>query len=121
MLPNQHIAPQTVPSLAWERRIPASRTLIQIMLTLMLKASLAVTTVMGKYSQPSAYVKRCIRLKVNLHFRHDCKNCEKQLLILSCLSPRLSKWNNSAPTKIDFHEILYLSIFLKCIEKIHVS
>ena len=67
-LPNQHIAPQTVPSLAWEHRIPVSLTQTQSMSTLMLKAVLAVTTVMEKYSQPLAYVKLCIRLKVSLLF-----------------------------------------------------
>lgn len=66
MLPNQHIAPQTVPSLAWERHIPACRTLTQNTLTLMLKASPAVTTVMEKYSHPLAYVKHYIHLKVSL-------------------------------------------------------
>lgn len=64
MLPNQHIAPQTVPSLAWERLIPAFLTLTRNMVTVMYKATLAVTTVMEKYSLLLAYVKHYTHLKV---------------------------------------------------------
>jgi hypothetical protein len=51
------------------------------------------------------------------YFLTHTQNCEKQLLALSCLSIRLHKWNNSAPTGWIFMKI-YIWIFIKNLSRL---
>jgi len=37
------------------------------------------------------------------------------------MSVRLSTWNKLGSNRMDFYEIWYLNIFIKCVEKIQVS
>jgi hypothetical protein len=65
-----------------------------------------------------------IKLAVSLFFSNMfrfyalSKNCEKRLLASSCLSVYNKQLDSYWP---DFHEIWYLSIFRRTVEKIHVS
>ena len=52
------------------------------------------------------------------HFRRVRKIAKKRLLALSCLSVRMDPLG---PNWTDFHEIWYMSIFRKSVEKIEVS